>query len=113
MGDERHPEPALERQDLSPSRQARVTLPPGTVVAGKDHQGVLVDAHLPQGIQDLAHAPVQLFNSIAIETCLGPPCKVLRCVCRMVGHGVGQVQEKGLVAVVADECLRFPGEILG
>ena len=76
---------------------------PGPIVAGEEHQRLLVQFQLFQAIENLTNAPIQLGHDIAIQSGAGAAVKVGRRRQRLMRHGVGQVQEERAALVVVDE----------
>ena len=76
---------------------------PGPVVAREDHERLLVDTVIPQGIKHLPHAPVHLFDPVAERAVAGAAAELLPRQQRQVNRGVGQVEEERPVLRIADE----------
>ena len=79
-----------------------------TVVAGKDHQRIIVQPVLAQALHDLAHAPVEFLDGIAVAPGTAGTFELLRCHDRQVRIGMRQEQEERFVAVLPDI---FPGPL--
>jgi len=58
-------EPGLDRDGLGRAHFLRIEN--AAVVAAEDHQGVVRDALLVEGIEDAAYAPIQLVDPIAVK----------------------------------------------
>ena len=76
---------------------------PGAVVGGEDHQRVLLQTALLQGLEHLAHRPVDFFDNIPIEPLPGTSGKTRSGKDRNVRHGMRQIEEEGRPGTALDE----------
>jgi len=70
---------------------------PRAVVGAEDDDGVFGEVVLVEGLHDLADGPVEFHHDIAVETGARFAFEFFADVERHVGHGVGDVEEEGLV----------------
>ncbi len=85
---------------------------PGTgraVVGGEQDQCLLVDAAFVEGLEQLAHRPVDLLHPVSIETVSGLATEPLGRHQWQMDGGVGQIQEEGMRLVGVDELDRLLG----
>ncbi len=68
---------------------------PRPVVGGEHHQRVVIEPVLLQGVEDLAHRPVDLLDHVAVEPALGFAAKLVAHVERDVGHIRHDIEEDG------------------
>ena len=104
----RHPDTAFETGPLAFSERPGTTAvfaiaQPGAVVGGEDHQRVLLQTALLQGLEHLAHRPVDFFDNIPIEPLPGTSGKTRSGKDRNVRHGMGQIEEEGRSGIALDE----------
>ena len=74
---------------------------PGAVVRHEEDQGVIVQAVLLKGREDLPGRPINLFARISVKAAFGFPTEFVADGQRHVRHGVGEVEEEGALAVGA------------
>lgn len=88
-------------------------LEPGAVIAGEDDEGVGVEVEFFEGGEDLGGGPVEFLDDVAVEAAFGFAEEVFAGSDGEVGHGVGEVEEEGVVFVFADDFEGFLGVELG
>ncbi len=103
-----HPDTAFETRPLPltkrPSTASVLAIAqPRAVVGGEDDEGILLQAILPQGLEHLAHRPVDFFDNIPIEPLPRPPGKTRSDKDRDVRHGMRQIEEEGRPGTALDE----------
>ena len=88
---------------------------PGAVIGGKDNQGVIIHAMLLKRVKDTAGVVVDFLDYIAIDSTGTFSFEVLGNEKGRVGHGVGEVDEKGFLFFYAflDEPNAFIGDSPG
>src|SRR5262249_61815121 len=77
--------------------------PPGAVVAAEDDERPALQAQLRQRRYELAHAPVDLLDGVAVGAARAAAGEALPGEERDVRHRVGEVEEERPVAVRPDE----------
>ena len=83
----------------------------GSIVAGKQYQGIFQHTRLFQCLDELSNDGIHLMNEISMRSGLSFSLKCLGCKRRQV-HGLHRMKEKEgffwvLLCVVLDECLTF------
>jgi len=68
---------------------------------------VTVDAQIFEGLQDLAGGPIDLFDGISVSLICTFAAEVVAGMDGIVGHGVGQIDQEGMVLVDFDEVDSF------
>src|SRR5262245_4985580 len=86
---------------------------PRAVVRGEDHERLAVELLLPQGLENLAYAPVEFFDHVAVQAARALAGEVLRGEQGDVRHRVGEVEEEWLFPIRLDELHRILGVPLG
>ena len=103
-----HPDTAFETGPLAFSERPGTAAvfaiaQPGAVVGGEDDEGILLQAILLQGLEHLAHRPVDFFDNIPIEPLPGTSGKTRSGKDRNVRHGMRQIEEEGRPGTALDE----------
>ena len=103
-----HPDTAFETRPLPltkwPSTAGVFAIAqPRAVVGGEDDEGILLQAILLQGLEHLAHRPVNFFDDVPIEPLPGTSGKTRSGKDRNVRHGMGQIEEEGRSRTALDE----------
>ena len=75
---------------------------PRPVVGGVDHQGLLVEIVFLERRQDLTRRPINLHDDVAVKSLFGFALELIGNVQGHVRHGVGHVQEEGLLHEYVD-----------
>ena len=91
-------------------------LPPPLVraiVRREDDQSVFIQAARPQGPEDLAHAPVQFLDSIAVGSPFALVHEIGGHVDRSMRHRMGEVEEERALLIGGDEVESLLGKAFG
>ena len=86
---------------------------PRAIVTREDHEGVLGHALFLERLENLADAPVEFLDDVAIDTAAALTLEAIRGEQRRVREGVGEVEEEGLGLVGSDELRGFFGVAAG
>ena len=84
---------------------------PGTVVAGKNDQGIFIQSFFFQCLHDLTNIVIHFLDHIPIHSLLALSTKCRRCIDGHMRHGIGDIGKKWFVFVFPDEldgCIREP-----
>ena len=101
---------------MTPLALGVFVLIPRSIVAGVDHQRILGQLQLIQGIKQTTRFIIKLLHHIAVEATLGLPSKSRRGINDGMHHGMGQIEDKRFfrIALVLEEIDRLirvkPGE---
>ena len=74
---------------------------PGAVIGGEDNQGIIIHAMFLECVKDTAGVVVDFLDHIAIDSTGTLSFEVLGNEKGRVGHGVGEVDEKGFLFLYA------------
>ena len=95
-------------------RQVAALLGTGrAVVGGEQDQCLLVDAAFVEGLEQLAHRPVDFLDPVAVTAVLGLAQECLARYQRKMNRGVRQVEEERSGLVGPDEFHRLLGVLSG
>src|SRR6185295_9416682 len=85
------------------TKRARAALIPRAIVAGEKDNRLAIKTQPLQRTQYFSHAPIQLFDHVAIEPARGLAFEPLGCVQRDVRHVVREIEKERLRLFAFDE----------